>query len=62
MVAFAKPVTGSTIVGRQLEAQATGNYNGLMKGTTVFFHSLESFQQFWEDVGFTTKSKWSVNT
>ena len=61
LVGFTKPIAGSTIVGRQLGAPAAGHYDGLTKDTKIYMHNMESFQQFWDDVGVATDSKWVVD-
>ena len=61
LVGFTKPIGGSSIVGRQLELQAAGHYDGFMKDTKVYLHNMETFQQFWDDVGVMTDSEWTVD-
>ena len=61
LVRFSKPIAGSTIVGRQLGAPVTGHYDGLTKDTKIYMHNMDSFQQFWDDVGAVTDSKWVVD-
>ena len=63
LVGFTKSVAGSTIVGRQLGAPAAGHcsVDGLTKDTKIYIHDMESFQQFWDDVGEATDSEWVVD-
>ena len=61
LVGFTKPIGGSTVAGRRLEVQAAGFYDGFMNDTTVYMHNMETFQQFWDDVGVMTNSKWLVD-
>lgn len=61
LVRFTKPITGSTILGRQVGAPVAGHYHGLTEDTTVYYHNVETFRQFWEDVGAATGSTWTVD-
>lgn len=61
LVSLTKPIPGSMVVGRQAGDLDAGEKRGLSQDSNVFLHNLDTFDQFWQDVGAVTDSRWKVD-
>ncbi|MCJ1384810.1 hypothetical protein MMC17_007928 [Xylographa soralifera] len=60
LVSMTKPIAGSLIFGLQVGSTEGKEVGGLAKGTAAFAHSVETWANFWQDIGEATDSKWYV--
>ena len=60
LVSLAKPVPGSIILGSQVGDYDAGEKRGLSQDAFTFLHNLQTFDQFWQDVGTVTDSQWKL--
>ncbi|KAF6228818.1 hypothetical protein HO173_011666 [Letharia columbiana] len=60
VVALLKPVPGSMLLGRQLGSVKPGEYDVMKDGRWQFRHDVQSWTEFWEEMGRETDTRWRV--
>ena len=60
VVGMLKPSPGSMLLGRQLGSVKPGEYDVMKDGRWQFRHDVQSWTEFWEEVGRETGTRWRV--
>ena len=60
VVGLLKPSPGSMLLGRQLGSVKPGEYDVMKDGRWQFRHDVQSWTEFWEEVGRETGTRWRV--
>ncbi len=61
LVRLTKPNAGSMIFGLHIGTLEAVERHAIFDDAVVFFHNVESFDRFWQDVGTATDSRWRVD-
>lgn len=61
LVRLGRPKKGTLILGRQAGAIEPQVSRGIWEGSTTFFHNVQSWRKFWDEVGELTGSTWKTD-